>query len=78
MSFDFGFRWPSPAATQVSGPNTAAASDPPAEVVRLLSNDYQATYVLHSPRGRVEGEERAFEEGRRDNPRIPSVSALPA
>jgi hypothetical protein len=48
------------------------------EVVRLLSNDYQTTYVLHPPRGRVEGEERAFGEGRRDNPRIPSVSALPA
>jgi hypothetical protein len=50
----------------------------PPEVVRLLSNDYQTTNVLYPPRGRVEGEERAFGEGRRDNPRMPSVSALPA
>jgi hypothetical protein len=57
---------------------TIGASTSRCETVRLLSNDYQTTYVLHPPRGRVEGEERAFGEGWRDNPRIPSVSALPA
>ena len=48
------------------------------EVVRLLSKGYQTTCVLHPPSGRVEGEERAFGEGRRDDRRLPSRSTLPA